>query len=115
MSQVRGLPALSHGRAELGSVRDLVVVLQDTGYPPVCGLVVRARKRNVFVPVADLAGFDDDSARLRLTELPTEEYQRRPGEVLLEPDLVDRQFIDRQACGSCAPMTPRYASPGRLS
>ena len=94
ISQVRGLRALGPGGAKLGSVRDLVVVMEKTGYPPVRGLVVRVRKRNVFVPIADLAGFDDEGARLRLAELPTEEYQQRPGEVLLEHDLVDRQFID---------------------
>jgi magnesium transporter len=93
VSQLRGLPALDPSGAKLGSVQDLVVALEESGYPPVRGLVVRARKRNVFVPIADLAGFSDDGALLRLSELPTEEYHRRPGEALLEYDVLDRQFI----------------------
>ena len=94
ISQLSGLPALGPAGAKLGSVRDLVVALEETGYPLVLGLVVRDRRRGVFVPIADLVGFKEDGAWLRLSELPTEEYRRRPGEVLLEHDILDRQFID---------------------
>lgn len=94
ISQVRGRTAISASGARLGSVRDLVVALHETGYPPVRGLVVRANRRDLFVPIAHLTGFDGEAARLDLDELPDEEFRRRPGEVLLEHDVVDRQFID---------------------
>jgi hypothetical protein len=96
VSQLVGRPVVSSGGERLGSLRDLVVALDPSGYPPVRGLVVRAAKRDLFVPVGDVETLTGDGATLRRVDLPDGEFERRDGEVLLEEDILDKQLIDVQ-------------------
>jgi magnesium transporter len=68
--------------------------MEVPGYPPLHGLVVRAGKLRRFVPMRDVTGLDPTGVRLRRDDLPAEEFRRRPGEVLLASDVLDRQLID---------------------
>jgi len=94
ISQLRGRPVLGSGGGRLGSLRDLVVAIEEEGYPPARGLVVRAGKRTLFVPMRDVATLDAAQVRLRRDDLPEGAFERRAGEVLLEHDILDRQLID---------------------
>src|SRR5436190_24083097 len=94
ISQLRGLRVFGPSGEQLGTLRDLVVTFDTPDYPPVHGLIVRVRKHDVFVPVADVESFAEDEVRLRRDDLPTEEYTRQPGHVIVEHDVLDRQMID---------------------
>ncbi len=78
----------------LGRVEDLIVRLADGGYPPVTGLKARIGGRNLFVPAAALAGLSAGTVRLKGETLNLGRFQRRPGEVLLREDIIDRRLID---------------------
>ncbi|HEY8742083.1 MAG TPA: PRC-barrel domain-containing protein, partial [Chloroflexota bacterium] len=94
ISQLVGRPVSGAAGERLGSLRDVVVGLEEAGHPLVRGLVVRAEKRDRFVSMRDVESLDANSAQLRLTALPEGEFERRAGEVLLEHDILDRQLVD---------------------
>lgn len=96
VSQLVGRPTLGANGERLGTLRDLVVALESTGYPPVRGIVVHAGKLDIFVPIREVSRLDGDGAILTRDDLPTGEFQRRDGEVLLEEDILDKQLIDVQ-------------------
>jgi CBS domain-containing protein/sporulation protein YlmC with PRC-barrel domain len=94
ISQLVGRPVSGAAGERLGSLRDVVVGLEEAGHPLVRGIVVRAEKRDRFVAMRDVTSLDASSAQLRLTALPAGEFERRAGEVLLENDILDRQLVD---------------------
>ena len=94
ISQAIGRPVTGAAGERLGTLRDVVVRMEAPGYPPLHGLVVRAGKRRRFVPLREVASLDSTGVRLRRDDLPGEEFRRRPGEVLLAGDVLDRQLID---------------------
>ncbi len=94
ISQLVGRPVSGAAGERLGTLRDVVVGLEESGHPPARGLVVRAEKRERFVSMRDVASLDVNGAQLRLTALPAGEFERRAGEVLLERDILDRQLVD---------------------
>ncbi|MCL4543267.1 MAG: CBS domain-containing protein [Chloroflexi bacterium] len=94
ISQVAGRRVVGVNGERLGTLRDVVVGLEDPGYPPVRGMVVKAERRDIFVPIRDVVSIGDEELVVALTELPHDEFRRRNGEVLLENDIVDRQLID---------------------
>lgn len=94
ISQVVNRPVVNPQGERLGVLRDVVVALEEPGYPPVRGLVVRANRRDIFLPMRDVAAFESASVSVALDALPPGEFQRRDGEVLLERDILDRQLID---------------------
>lgn len=94
ISRLRGCPVVGHGGDKLGVIRDVVVGIEEPGYPPVRGVVVRAGKREVFVPIGEVATLAADTTRMTRAELPDGTFRRRDGEVLLEQDICDQQLID---------------------
>jgi CBS domain-containing protein len=78
----------------LGRVDDLIVRLGDDEYPPVTGAVAAVAGRQVFVPAEQMA----DIAPWRITlggdVLDLQHFRRRPQEVLLKKDVLDRQLIN---------------------
>ena len=77
----------------LGRVDDLVVRLGADEYPPVTGLLATVAGCQVFVPAERLASIDR-GARLAGVSLDVRPFARRPDEVLLKHDLLDRQLIN---------------------
>lgn len=69
--------------------------LTDGGsYPTVTGLKVRVGGRDLFVGAQVVAGLGPDGVRLREHRLNLASFERRPGEVLLAEDVLDRALID---------------------
>jgi hypothetical protein len=88
-----GVPVM-HGAARVGRMSDLVVVWsRGTTYPPVVGIVVRAGRRHVWVPLDAVAELAADRVLLS-SPLPGEAPQRRPQLVALAHDVLDRQVVD---------------------
>jgi len=93
LSQCIGRPVLDRGDEPIGKVADLIVAIGDR-YPPVTGLVLATDQRQVFLPWASVERFDRSGARLRTLKIDIGRFRRRPNEILLRGDLLDRQIVD---------------------
>jgi len=106
MSTVVGAPTILHlsvvlggtlrdpAGGRLGTVDDLIVRLGDDVYPPVTGALATVAGREVFVGAEQIDDISAGSVVLRSSTLSVEPFARRPGEVLLRKDVLDRQLIN---------------------
>ncbi len=94
LTQLVGSPLLNPAGERLGLVEDFIVRLGDAGYPPVTGLKVRVGGRHLFVGANLLAKLAPDDIRLGAQKLDLGRFERRPGEVLLREDILDRRLIN---------------------
>jgi CBS domain-containing protein len=78
----------------LGRVDDLIVRLGDDHYPPVTGLRASVAGRAVFVPAEQIGEIATGRVELRGSRLDLQPFARRPQEVLLKEDVLDRQLIN---------------------
>jgi CBS domain-containing protein len=94
LTQLVGSPLLNPAGERLGMVEDFIVRLADSGYPPVTGLKVRVGGRHLFVGANMLAKLAPDDIRLGEQKLDLGRFERRPAEVLLREDILDRRLIN---------------------
>jgi CBS domain-containing protein len=95
LSSVAGSPLLDSAGDRLGRVQDLVARLDlADGLPPVVGLKARIGGREMFVPIDRIAQLGPHAARTATTKLNLAQFERRPGEVLLRADVLDRSLIN---------------------
>jgi CBS domain-containing protein len=78
----------------LGRIDDLIVRLGDDEYPPVTGAVASVAGRQVFVPAEQMREVDRGRITLSGDRLDLQHFLRRPQEVLLRKDVLDRQLIN---------------------
>lgn len=94
LSQVLGRPVFdSHGE-KIAVIRDVVVRYGEEDYPPLTGLVARYRRRNFFLPQAQIARLGETGARMNSEIINLRPFARREGEILLNRDVLDNQLID---------------------
>jgi len=93
LSQAIGRPVLDKNGEPLGKIDDLIVAVGDR-YPPVTGLVVATSRRNIFLPWTNVSSFDAAGATLSTTTIDITPFQRRPNEIELRRDLLDKQIVD---------------------
>ncbi|MEA2643627.1 MAG: hypothetical protein QOG08_653, partial [Chloroflexota bacterium] len=96
LTQILKSPVLNPAGDEVGRVEDLIVKLGEGGgaYPPVTGIKVRIGGSDVYVGLSDVAQVAPGEIRLSSPTLHTGAFQRRPGEVLLEADVLGRHLMD---------------------
>jgi CBS domain-containing protein len=94
LALVTGGDLLDPAGAKLGRVDDLIVRLGEDEYPPVTGLLATLAGRQVFVPADAIAEIEHGRVRMRARRLDLQPFQRRPDEVLLKKDVLDRQLIN---------------------
>jgi CBS domain-containing protein len=94
LSLVTGGDLLDPAGAKLGRVDDLIVRLGEDEYPPVTGLLATLAGRQVFVPADAIEEVEHGGVRLRVRRLDLQPFHRRPQEVLLKKDMLDRQLIN---------------------
>jgi CBS domain-containing protein len=94
LSQVVGGDLRDAGGERLGRVDDLIVRLENEEYPPVSGAVASVAGRQVFVPAELIEAITPHRVDLRAERLDLQHFRRRPGEVLLKKDVLDRQMIN---------------------
>ena len=94
LAQILGNPVLDAGGAEIGSVRDLVARFGSEHHPPVTGIVVRQRRREFFVERSEVEIITFKTVKLSSYRLNLRPFERRPGEMLLRRDILDKQLID---------------------
>jgi CBS domain-containing protein len=78
----------------LGRVDDLIVRLGDEDYPPVTGVVATVAGRQVFVAAEQVVELGPGFVTLIGEQLDLQRFRRRPQEVLLKKDVLDRQLIN---------------------
>jgi hypothetical protein len=94
LSSLIGSPLLDADGERLGKVKDLIVRLGGIGYPPITGILVTVAGRTSFLGMDRVSEIDPEGVVLRKAQLDLRPFQRRPEEVLLGRDLLDRQLIN---------------------
>lgn len=93
-SRLRGQPLRGPSGNEVGKVADCVVRLTDGALPRVTGVLLRLAGREVYISSDDIADVAPDGVGLSANRVDTRPFGRRPGEVLLQRDVVGRAVID---------------------
>ncbi len=93
LSSLAGSPLLDSADDRLGKVEDVVARLDD-GSATVIGLTARIAGREMFVPVDRVRQLGPFSVKTSTTKLDLAQFERRPGEVLLRSDVLDRSLIN---------------------
>jgi CBS domain-containing protein len=93
LSQCLGLPVRDPSGEPIGTIADLVVAIGGK-YPPVTGLVALNDRRRIFMPWRHVDVFDATGVRLSVQTIDILRFHRRPSEILLKADLLDRQIVD---------------------
>ncbi len=95
VSSLAGSPLLDSAGERLGKVEDVVARLDSSEEsPPVVGLKARIGGRESFVPIDRIEQLGPDAARTSTTKLNLAQFERRPGELLLRADVLDRSLIN---------------------
>ncbi|MGB2876214.1 MAG: CBS domain-containing protein [Gaiellaceae bacterium] len=94
LSLVVGGELRDRSGGKIGRVDDLIVRLGEEEYPPVTGLLATVAGRQVFVPADEVDEIDHGRVALRSVRLDLQPFSRRPQEVLLKKDVLDRQLIN---------------------
>jgi hypothetical protein len=96
LSTVTGSPLRDSDGERLGKVRDVIVRLGGVGYPPITGFLVTVAGRTSYLGVERVSDIGPDGVVLRKAKLDLRRFDRRPEEVLLGRDVLDRQLINVQ-------------------
>jgi hypothetical protein len=96
LSTVTGSPLRDSDGERLGKVRDVIVRLGGAGYPPITGFLVTVAGRTSYLGVERVSDIGPDGVVLRKAKLDLRRFDRRPEEVLLKRDVLDRQLINVQ-------------------
>jgi CBS domain-containing protein len=94
LSTVVGSPLRDADGERLGKVEDLIVRLGGAGYPPITGVLVTVAGRRSYLGVERVSDIGAGGVVLRKAKLDLRHFERRPEEVLLKRDLLDRQLIN---------------------
>jgi CBS domain-containing protein/sporulation protein YlmC with PRC-barrel domain len=93
VARLTGLPVFDPNGDLVGRVRDAVVRLRPAGRPPqVVGLVAEMPlRRRIFLPIGRITSVDADSVVLSTGTLNLRRFEKRPNELLVAQDLLDRR------------------------
>ncbi|MBV8221286.1 MAG: PRC-barrel domain-containing protein, partial [Solirubrobacterales bacterium] len=95
VSSLAGSPLLDSSGEELGKVEDVVARLDSgDGKATVNGVTARIGGRELFVPIDRVEQLGPHSVTTSSPELDVAQFERRPGEVLLRKDVLDRSVIN---------------------
>ena len=94
LSRLLKRPVADSSGETIGRLADVIVRLRGSEYPLVTGLVAAVGGREIFVPIEQVASFDEDPIRLSSARLSLRHFERREGEVLLRRDVLGHRFID---------------------
>ena len=93
LARLAGLGVFDPNGDRVGRVRDAVVRLRTTNRPPqVVGLVAEmALRRRIFLPIGRIISMDSDAVVLGTGTLNLRRFEKRPNELLVVEDLLDRR------------------------
>ncbi|HTU78833.1 MAG TPA: CBS domain-containing protein [Solirubrobacteraceae bacterium] len=96
LSALVGSPLRDADHGRLGKVEDVIVRLGGAGYPPITGFLVDVAGRLSFLGAGRVSEIGIHGVVMRKAKLDLRPFERRPDEVLLKRDLLDRQLINVQ-------------------
>src|SRR5215475_5529730 len=93
IARLAGLAVFDPNGDQVGRVRDAVARLRPDGAPPrVVGLIAElAMRRRIFLPIGRVDAMDPDSVVLGTGTLNLRRFEKRPGELLVIEELLDRR------------------------
>src|SRR5215471_9396092 len=93
IARLTGLPVFDPNGDQVGRVRDAVARLRPDGAPPrVVGLIAElAMRRRIFLPIGRVDAMEPDSIVLGTGTLNLRRFEKRPGELLVIEELLDRR------------------------
>ncbi|GAA0543170.1 CBS domain-containing protein [Paractinoplanes ferrugineus] len=93
LARLAGLGVFDPNGDRVGRVRDAVVRLRTTNRPPqVVGLVAEmALRRRIFLPIGRVTSMDSEAVVLSTGTLNLRRFEKRPNELLVVEDLLDRR------------------------
>ncbi len=91
LSRLRRLPLLGADGADIGRIDDAVIDLGSKP-PRVNGLVVAIQRRKVFVAITRIGEIASEGARLRRGSVNQRHFELKPGERLLQGEVVDKRL-----------------------
>ncbi len=93
VARLAGLSVFDPNGDQVGRVRDAVVRLRTTNRPPqVIGLVAEMPlRRRIFLPMGRVTSIDADAVELATGTLNLRRFEKRPNELLVLEDLLDRR------------------------
>jgi flagellar motility protein MotE (MotC chaperone) len=92
VARITGLSVFDPNGDLVGRVRDAVARVRRAGPPQVVGLVAElALRRRIFLPMGRVDTMDAEAVVLGTGKLSVRRFEKRPGELLVLEDLLDRQ------------------------
>ena len=93
LARLSALPVFDPNGDRVWRIRDAVVRLRTTNRPPqVVGLVAEmALRRRIFLPIGRITSMDTESVALSTGSLNLRRFEKRPNELLVLEDLLDRR------------------------
>jgi CBS domain-containing protein len=93
IARLADLPIFDPNGDQVGRVRDAVARIYGGGQPPtVVGLIAELpMRRRIFVPIGRVTSLDADAVVLSTGTLNLRRFSKRPGEILVLADLLDRR------------------------
>ncbi|GLH95526.1 magnesium transporter MgtE N-terminal domain-containing protein [Phytohabitans aurantiacus] len=93
IARLAGLAVFDPNGDQVGRVRDAVARLRTTNRPPqIVGLVAEMpMRRRIFLPINRITSIDADSVVLGTGTLNLRRFEKRPNELLVLEDLLDRR------------------------
>jgi CBS domain-containing protein/sporulation protein YlmC with PRC-barrel domain len=93
IARLAGLPVFDPNGDQVGRVRDAVARLRTTNRPPqIVGLVAEMpMRRRIFLSINRITSIDADSVVLGTGTLNLRRFEKRPNELLVLEDLLDRR------------------------
>lgn len=96
--RVLRLPLLDAGGAPIGRIEDLVAIPGRPGGdgepdvpPKIVGFVASSQRRRIFVNANRVGELNGDGVRLKSWDVDLNPFKPRPGEVLIDTQLIDRK------------------------
>jgi CBS domain-containing protein/flagellar motility protein MotE (MotC chaperone) len=92
VARVAGLPVFDPNGDQVGRVRDAVARPRAAGAPRVVGLVAEMPlRRRIFLPIGRVEAIEVDAVALGTGTLNLRRFEKRPGELLVLEELLDRR------------------------
>ena len=89
-----GRPVRNEDGSVIGKLQDVVVRHGAETYPPVSGLIVKVGQSQAFIDGARISKLTQKEVVLEAKSINLSDFQRRPGESLLDADVLDHQIVD---------------------
>jgi Mg/Co/Ni transporter MgtE len=93
VARLAGLAVFDPNGDQVGRVRDAVARIRSSAQPPrVVGLVAEVpMRRRIFLPIGRITAVEPDSVVLNTGTLNLRRFEKRPGELLVLAELLDRR------------------------